>query len=372
MEEMKSKKLVILFVVLVLVLGIFGNISTGQARLSENAYKSVVYPPSMQFNGTSYEIEEFRAELMEHYDDLEALYPYIAKAVPPGFLERLNQARERATEMTLEDLEVIREAFTQHPILTAGPGQLLAFFEAQDQVHAFSIQSLDSCPALLPDDWCGCPSGVPGGLSDVYIAKGVAQGLEIVATFVPQDYVFGAIVLGEGVVSTVYAHPAKMALHGAYELAKSAALIVEGIYAVNDACHQGYHRALLVEHDEYVRWMLDNVVEHRKVYLQVIELVEKREFMVSATKAGSPLTGVEFTAVRFSTMNDPDTFIDVTGDMNVDMVADGVYMVTLGMQVGNGAPRIFIFEVKHNNGFVDHYGFTMFDRIGPRNMGGGK
>ena len=71
-------------------------------------------------------------------------------------------------------------------------------------------------------------------------------------------------------------------------------------------------------------------------------------------------------------MDDPGSFINITAEMTVNMVVEGVYLVTLDLPVGDGSPRIYTFQVKHNNGFVDHFGFTMFDRIGPRNLGGGQ
>ena len=317
---------------------------------------------SLYQKGGDGDIAKFRKELLAHYDELFELYPYIENAVDSGFLERVRQSKEWVNSLSDEELLEIKLVFDQNPGLFESQAQLLGIFEQIDSIQRSQFVSANSCPATLPDEWCGCPAGAPGGTEGVYYAKGVAQGFEFAHAFVPSDLV--TVVAGVG--GTVWAHPARIALRVLYEGAKATALTFEGYDAVNSACHKGYHEAFLVEHDELVQWKLDNTVELRSVQLNVIELKEKREFLVSATESGSPVDGIEFRSIKYATNNNPRRFIDVTKLATITMVDNGVYLVTLRLKNPPANSRIYTFEVRHTNDAVDHFGYIMFDRLGAK------
>ncbi|MGB8982327.1 MAG: hypothetical protein WCC12_10660 [Anaerolineales bacterium] len=313
------------------------------------------------------DLEKFRKELLAHYDSLLALYPYIENAAAPGLLERINQSRERVKSLSHEELLQIKPVFDNNPGLLESQAQLLNVFEQADSVQRVQSLAANSCPATVPDDWCGCPAGAPGGTAAVYIAKGVAQGWEFALVFAPSDLV----VVAAGTGGTISSHPVKIALQVFYEASESAALVLEGLEAVNSACHDAQHEAFLLEHDRLVQWKLDNTVELREVDLTVIEIKEKSEFLISATEAGIPLEGVEFLSVKYAANNNPGNFIDVTKSASITMVEKGIYLVRLNGRVRSPAPRIYAFEVKHsdtdaNGVVVDHFGFILFDRLGPK------
>jgi hypothetical protein len=141
--------------------------------------------------------------------------------------------------------------------------------------------------------------------------------------------------------------------------------------------HLSEHDAHLAEHDARIAAMmtqaqdtLDNVVELRSVHLQVIELIEKREFLVAATEAGIPVSDIEFLSVQVS-KRDPVSFVDVTVEATVTMVQPGIYLVAMDLPQQLKSAEIFAFEVRHNNDIVDHFGFVLFDRNAHNNLSSG-
>jgi hypothetical protein len=141
--------------------------------------------------------------------------------------------------------------------------------------------------------------------------------------------------------------------------------------------------------------MIEHVVEHRRVHLQVVELKEKREFLVSATEAGRPGQPghemVETFTVRVSEKQ-PLSFVDVTASTTWTPQGDGLYLVVVDLPQALKNAELFVFEVGHTvsyevevikevNGtkqtvmeprYVEHSGFTLFDRSAQSNVGGGQ
>ncbi len=140
---------------------------------------------------------------------------------------------------------------------------------------------------------------------------------------------------------------------------------------------------------------IDHVVEHRRVHLQVVELKEKREFLVSATEAGRPSQPghemVETFTVRVSEKQ-PLSFVDVTASTTWTPQGNGLYLVVIDLQQGLKNAELFVFEVGHTvtyevevikevDGtkqkvieprYVEHSGFTLFDRSAQSNVGMGQ
>jgi hypothetical protein len=114
----------------------------------------------------------------------------------------------------------------------------------------------------------------------------------------------------------------------------------------------------------------DKLLELRRVHLQVIELKEKSEFLVSATEAGKPVNGVEFTAVKVA--DSSLSFVDVTEHTTINMVEPGMYLVVIDLPKGVKDAELFAFEVMHKDANGDHYGFTQFHRGIQNNSGSGQ
>jgi hypothetical protein len=130
---------------------------------------------------------------------------------------------------------------------------------------------------------------------------------------------------------------------------------------------------------------IDHLVEHRRVHLQVVELKEKREFLVSATEAGRPGQPghemVETFTVRVSEKQ-PLSFVDVTASTTWTPQGSGLYLVVIDLPRNLKNAELFVFEVGHTvtyevevikevDGtkqtvteprYVEHSGFALFDR----------
>jgi hypothetical protein len=136
----------------------------------------------------------------------------------------------------------------------------------------------------------------------------------------------------------------------------------------------------LKEKMQGVQSALDYKVEWRRIHLNVIEVKEKREFLVNVTEAGRPAY-VETYLVRVSG-KDPVSFIDITDSTTWTEVYPGTYLVEVELPQSGKNADVFSFEVAHfelvldDNGepvldeetnepiSVEHSGSTLFDRSG--------
>ena len=103
---------------------------------------------------------------------------------------------------------------------------------------------------------------------------------------------------------------------------------------------------------------LDNEVELRRVHIDVIEIQERKKYMVVTTEAGLPVD-VVFTNVSVSKSNNVN-FVDVTAGTTVSPVAVGVYELEL-----SSSPSItdlISISVRHDD-VVDHFGQVVFHRV---------
>ena len=114
------------------------------------------------------------------------------------------------------------------------------------------------------------------------------------------------------------------------------------------------------ENTETIIDQLNHSVELREVHMQVIEIKERTEFLVVTTEAGVPVE-VSFTGVQVASRNDP-TFVDVFANSTITPNGDGLYLVEIDLPRGIGSAELFVFEVRHDDIQVNHFGFTVFDR----------
>ena len=261
-----------------------------------------------------------------------------------------------------------------------------------------------------------CPAGLPGGILDWYIAKDIAQAEEFLMLFAPNDLV--VVVAGEG--GTISSHPIKIALQVAFQATQAVALGLEQTYFINDECEQNNHRAIihdvvgprvdvtvstratqssvddldadLVAHDANidadlmahdinisnrlgtVQTTLDTVTEMKRVHLQVIEIKEKKRFLLAATEAGEPVD-VALIAVQVAGGDDDDEhliFEDITPSATSAAVKAGILDVKLKLPKAARDAEIFEFRVEHDHGTFKHFGTILIHRIGDKNLGAGQ
>ena len=147
---------------------------------------------------------------------------------------------------------------------------------------------------------------------------------------------------------------------------------------------------------ETFAFLVENVIETKRVHLQVINTKAKRGddgdsddgdskdgdadqtkkkggkgsakgFLVYATEAGAPLSGVAFISVRVSNLKSPLTFVDVTAATTVTEVDPGVYQVTIDLPKPVKNATIFKFEVVDGH-VVPHLGSVLFDKRQNKNL----
>jgi hypothetical protein len=120
------------------------------------------------------------------------------------------------------------------------------------------------------------------------------------------------------------------------------------------------HDARVVAALQHAQETLDNDVELRRVHLQVIEVKERQQYLVSATEAGLPVT-VEFTAVAAS--DKTLQFVDVIDRCTVTEVAPGIYRLAVNLPQEVRDAEYFLFRVTDLE-TVQHFGFALFGKGG--------
>jgi hypothetical protein len=142
---------------------------------------------------------------------------------------------------------------------------------------------------------------------------------------------------------------------------------ITGTYVDNTVQCLEYHHDFIKDKMQAVQNSLDFLVEWRRLHLQVIEIKEKQEFLVTVTEAGRP-DHIEYLTVSVSE-KDPIVFIEIP--VSWTMVEEGSYLVVLDLPQGLNSPSLFNFRVGHTESFADgdgnlqtaeHSGSTIFDR----------
>jgi hypothetical protein len=113
---------------------------------------------------------------------------------------------------------------------------------------------------------------------------------------------------------------------------------------------------------ETVLYNQANKLELRRVHLQVTELKEKSEFLVSASEAGKPIDGVKLISVKVA--ESPTSFINVFDNTDFAPLEEkGLYLVKIDLPQEARNAKIFAFEVEHEDPTeLPHYGLTHFHR----------
>ncbi|MBI5935116.1 MAG: hypothetical protein HY867_15555 [Chloroflexi bacterium] len=314
------------------------------------------------------DVGEFREQLLDYYDNLLALYPYIEESASPGLLERLQSAKRGIQKASDEELLQAMPYFKANPDVYNIPVELrraLQKVEAQNAANK-------SPSTVSQDSYASCGTDVLDGL---LAARITAQAGRFALIFAPSDMV----VVAAGAGGTISAHPVKMLMQLGYVSAETAIMVLENTQTRVDACRQRVnetlfaahdallveHHALLEEHDALTKKLAETVAR-RSIQLQVIETREKSEFLVSATEAGIPLEGVQFLSIKYAPINNPGKWVDITASATIKMVDKGLYLVKLNTRYNGGAPRIFTFEVKRIDNTTELFGYIVFERIGSK------
>jgi len=157
------------------------------------------------------------------------------------------------------------------------------------------------------------------------------------------------------------------ALVSAYEVEQFLDDAVSSVYVENTVKCLEYHHDFMKDQLKAVQNSLDFIVEWRRLHLQIVELKEKREFLVGVTEAGRP-AHVEESTVRVSE-RDPLSFTDIESTWTP--VADGIYHVLIDLSVHQQNAQLFVFTASHTEDYLDadlntqsveHSGFVLFDR----------
>ena len=144
---------------------------------------------------TNGDLEQFRSKLAAYYADLSEVYPYVAGVVPANLSDtfaeterKLAEAQRAISELTDEDLTLLREAISQNPAWWDLPTIIRLSFgpEAQGlQATAQGAQgdavSLLSHPACPPPGLVGVFTGPQGHIEQEFTLKIVAKAFEIAA-----------------------------------------------------------------------------------------------------------------------------------------------------------------------------------------------
>ena len=153
----------------------------------------------------------------------------------------LARSREAVQQMTPSELAVLQKAFASVPNWQTHPRVLKAALRR----NGLSPNGTSRAFAVGPD--CDPGPGTPLGITDFYIAAGVALALEIVHVSIPDD---------------VFTAPAQIAAAVAWGVAATAALVLEGLNAVEAECDGA-------KLEDFTRTQLDVAVSTRATQTSV-------------------------------------------------------------------------------------------------------
>ena len=136
------------------------------------------------------------------------------------------RARLEVKTMSPAELEVLREAFAAIPEWREQPELL------RDAISGSGLNSRGARRTLGVGPDCDPGPGTPLGITDYYIAAGVALGLEVAHVAIPDD---------------ILTSPAQIAAAVAWGVAAGAALTLEGLNAVEAECNDAKLEAFIRE-----------------------------------------------------------------------------------------------------------------------------
>ena len=242
---------------------------------------------SLAAQDNSEELEAFRDRLINLLDDLREVNASMSDTSLTDQSEKIanNQlmiadAQQMILELRPEQLEQLRDALPQNPSWWELPQDLLTVSELMGQSNlassssraALALQAATMRP-IEPGVPPVCPAApsldaLIAAKSAVRAAEIAVRVAEIAMMLTPGDQVFGVIVLGEGTVSTIAPHPARVVTVVIVEIAKvaleTAKTVQFGIQTAIDyrsSCLAANHQAVLHDFAAMMR-----------VELQVIEV----------------------------------------------------------------------------------------------------
>ncbi|KAA9133525.1 hypothetical protein F3N42_04030 [Marinihelvus fidelis] len=124
------------------------------------------------------------------------------------------------------------------------------------------------------------------------------------------------------------------------------------------AAHDAHIDADLAQHDSDIKGLLgtvqstlDDKVEFRRVHIQVLELVNKKRYLVRTSEHGTPVS-VEFLAIEV--FDDKSASFSAIGSATATEIEPGLYDLDIKTQ-----GKVFRLKVKHDDN-VDHFGEIIF------------
>lgn len=332
---------------------------------------------------TEDDLEQFRSNLDAYYADLAEAYADVVDAGgSPDLLDSIAEVRRTLPDLSDEDLALLRQAFVANPGLWYLPEVLRSNFGPM-------VQGVPRAAGIEQGGVAGHAACVGPDPIDLQIAKIVALAAELLKELVPDDIVTAAI---RPVFTLIWA------------IAENVVILIETLSDDKDDCEHGDHQGLLEDtvapridvtlstraaqesldqhasdvqgalddfaeaiaaHNikvqnrlDIVQTTLDTKVELRQVHLNVIELRERRSYLVSASEGGQPVD-VAFISVQVMGGN-PPSFVDLT--TSVTLLKPGVHLVEIDLPNRLGPANIFEFQVRHGHANAEHFGIVLFDR----------
>jgi hypothetical protein len=229
-----------------------------------------------------------------------------------------------------------------------------------------------------------------------YAAEAATAGFEIIEGFCPEDLTLN--IAGEGTTLPI-AHPLKIIVGTITKTLNLVTVLTDALLTKVDNCGSDAFREEVTEslnalesgasdtYDylflsfTYIEAIMDYETAQRQLQLQVTELVEKTQYLISVTESGRPseiLPGgyrVEVSEKK------PVSFVDVTAHTTVEEKRPGVYVMEIDLPKELRDYKFVMFEVWHLHEVLDgsddpivdprtgqpvppvlHSGFTLFDR----------
>ena len=121
------------------------------------------------------------------------------------------------------------------------------------------------------------------------------------------------------------------------------------------------HDTNLTTRANTIDFTLANVIEMKRVHLQVIEVTKER-YLLGATEAGVPLSSLTLVSVHAGDMNPalPVSLTDVTAGSTITMLQPGIFEVNLVLSGSTSKAKLFQFQVQHNHAALpDHFGTAL-------------
>jgi hypothetical protein len=230
-----------------------------------------------------------------------------------------------------------------------------------------------------------------------YAAEAATAAFEIIDGFCPEDLTLN--IAGEGTTLPI-GHPLKIVVGTITKTFNLVTVLTDALLTKVDNCGSDAFQEEVTEslnalesgasdtYDylvlsfTYIEAIMDYETAQRQLQLQVTELVEKTQYLISVTESGRPVEILPGDYRVEVSEKKPVSFVDVTAYTTVEEKRPGVYVMAIDLPKELRDYTFVVFEVWHLHEVLDgsgdpvvdpgtggpvppvlHSGFTLFDRI---------